>query len=119
MTNEELVKKHPGSLVEKIINELTSQKNVEIHFEDTDEDQWAAVKIHIYDEDKEMALRLHTEDRWVLQFGYYDKDDEFIELLQPLTREEVGMIPNSLQKLMHKAVMAEEGLRVPGALISK
>ena len=119
MTNEELVKKHPGTFVEKIVNELISKENVEIHFEDTDDEVWAAVKIHIYDEDKEMALRLHTEDQWVLQFGYYDKEDEFIELLQPLTQAEVDMIPTSLQKLMHKVVKAEEGLRVPAVLISK
>lgn len=119
MTNEELIKKHSASLVEKIVHELISKESVDIYFEDTDDDEWAAVKIHIYDEDKEMALRLDTEDRWVLQLGYYDKEDEFIELLQPLTQAEVDMIPASLQKLMLKVVKAEEGLRVPAVLISK
>ncbi|MFN4313738.1 MAG: hypothetical protein ACK4E0_05550 [Chitinophagaceae bacterium] len=119
MTNEELIKKHPGTLLEKIVNELSSQESVDIYFEDTDEDQWAAVKIHLYEEDKEMALQLYSEDRWVLQLGYYDSEDEFIELFQELTPAEVKMVPISLQKLMQKVVMDEEGLRVPAVLISK
>lgn len=119
MTNEELIKKHPGTLVEKIVNELSSQESVDIYFEDTDEDQWAAVKIHLYEEDEEMALQLYSEDRWVLQLGYYDSEDEFIELFQALTQAELNVVPASLQKLMHKVLMAEEGLRVPAVLISK
>ena len=40
MTNEELVKKHPGSLVEKIVTELLSKDSVDVSFEDEDDDQY-------------------------------------------------------------------------------
>src|SRR5688500_12445566 len=113
MTYEELVKKHPGSLVEKIVTEVLSKDIVEVFFEDEDDQQWAVIKVHIYEEDKEMALRLLPGDKWVLQFGYYDDEDEFIELLQPLTQLEIDLVPKRLQKVMHKVVSSEEGLRLP------
>ena len=119
MTYEELVKKHPGSLVEKIVTEVLSKDSVDVHFEDEDDEQWAVIKVHIYEEDKEMALRLLTENRWVLQFGYYDDEDEFIELLQPLTQPEIDLIPKGLQKVMLKVVVSEEGMRLPGNFLSR
>ena len=119
MTYEELVKKHPGSLVEKIVTEVVNKDAVEVHFEDEDEEQWAVIKVHIYEEDKEMAIRLLSEDRWVLQFGYYDDEDEFIELLQPLTQPEIDLIPKGLQKVMRKVLVSEEGLRLPGNFLSR
>ena len=119
MTYEELVKKHPGSLVEKIVTEVVNKDAFEVHFEDEDDDQWAVIKVHVYEEDKEMALRLLSDDRWVLQFGYYDDDDEFIELLQPLTQLEIDLIPKGLQKVMRKVVASEEGLRLPGNFLSR
>ena len=99
MTYEELVKKHPGSLVEKIVTEVVSKNTVEVHFEIEDDEPWSAIKVHVYEEDKEMAIRLLSDDRWILQFGYYDDDDEFIELLQPLTQPEIDLIPKVLQKV--------------------
>ena len=119
MTYAELVKKHPGSLVEKIVTEVVNKDAVEVHFEDEDDEQWAVIKVHIYEEDKEMALRLLSDDRWVLQFGYYDDEDEFIELLQPLTQQEIDLIPKRLQKVMRKVVASEEGLRLPGDFLSR
>lgn len=119
MTYEELVKKHPGSLVEKIVTEVLNKDAFEIHFEEDDDDNWAVIKVHIYEEDKEMAVRLLSDDRWVLQFGYYDDEDEFIELLQPLTQVEIDLIPEGLQKVMRKVVASEEGLRVPGNFLSR
>jgi hypothetical protein len=118
MTYEELVKKHPGSLVEKIVTEVLTKDTVEVYFEDEDDEQWAVIKVHIYEEDKEMALRLLPDNRWVLQFGYYDDEDEFIELLQPLTQTEIDLIPKRLQKVMAKVVSIEEGLRLPGNFLS-
>ena len=118
MTYEELVKKHPGSLVEKIVTEVLNKDIVEVYFEDEGEEQWAVIKVHIYEEDKEMALRLLSDNRWVLQFGYYDDEDEFIELLQPLTQLEIDLIPKKLQKVMHKVVSNEEGLRLSGNFLS-
>lgn len=119
MTYEELVRKHPGSLVEKIVTEVVNKDAVEVHFEDEDDEQWAVIKVHVYEEDKEMALRLLPDDRWVLQFGYYDEEDEFIELLQPLTQPEIDLIPKGLQKVMRKVVTSEEGLRLPGNFLSR
>lgn len=119
MTYEELIKKHPGSLVEKIVTDVVSKDTVEVYFEDEDNEPWAVIKVHIYEEDKEMALRLLADGRWVLQFGYYDDEDEFIELLQPLTQPEIDLIPMGLQKVMRKVVSSEEGLRLPGNFLSK
>jgi hypothetical protein len=119
MTYEELVKKHPGSLVEKMVTEVVNKDAVEVHFEIQDDDQWSVIKVHIYEEDKEMALRLLSESRWVLQFGYYDDDDEFIELLQPLTQPEIDLIPKGLQKVMQRVLVSEEGLRLPGNFLSR
>ena len=119
MTYEELVKKHPGSLVEKIVTEVVNKDTVEVHFEIQDDEQWSVIKVHVYEEDKEMALRLLAESRWVLQFGYYDDDDEFIELLQPLTQPEIDLIPKGLQKVMQRVLVSEEGLRLPGNFLSR
>jgi hypothetical protein len=119
MTYEELVREHPGSLVEKIVTEALNKNSVDVHFEMDDDEQWSVIKVHVYEEDKEMALRLLSEDRWVLQFGYYDDDDEFIELLQPLTRAEIDMIPKGLQRVMLKVLASEEGLRLPGNFLSR
>ncbi len=119
MTYEELLKKHPGSLVEKIVTEVVNKDAFEVHFEDEEDQQWAVIKVHVYEEDKEMALRLLSDDRWVLQFGYYDDEDEFIELLQPLTQAEIDLIPKGLQKVMRKVLASEEGLRLPGNFLSR
>jgi hypothetical protein len=119
MTYDELVKKHPGSLVEKMVTEVVNKDTVEVHFEIQDDEQWSVIKVHIYEEDKEMALRLLSESRWVLQFGYYDDDDEFIELLQPLAQPEIDLIPKRLQKVMQKVLVSEEGLRLPGNFLSR
>jgi len=115
---EEQVKRNPGALVQKIVKEVAGQPSVEVHFEDEDDEQWAVVKVHNYKEDTEMSLRLLSESRWVLHFGYYDDEDEFIELLQPLAQAEIDLIPKGLQKVMLKVLVSEEGLRVPGKIVS-
>jgi len=66
-----------------------------------------------------MAVRLLSDNRWILQFGYYDDEDEFIELLQPLSQPEIDLIPKGLQKVMLKVVSSEEGLRLPGNFLSR
>jgi len=116
---EELVRQDPGSLVEKIVTEVVNKKAVDVHFETEEKEQWAVVKVHLYEEDKEMAIRLLSQGRWVLQFGYYDDDDEFIELLQPLAQPQIDLIPKALQKVMLKVLASEEGLRLPGTFLSK
>lgn len=118
MTYEELVKNHPGALVEKILTESLTKDSLEVHFEDQEDEPWSVVKIHIYEEDKEMGIRLLSEGRWLLQFGYYDDDDDFIELIQPLTQTEIDMIPLGLQKVMLKVLVSEEGMRLPKNFLS-
>jgi len=115
---KEWVKTRPGFLVEQIVTEVVNKKAVDVTFEDED-DPCAMVKVYRDKEDQEMAIQLHPGDKWVLQFGYYDADDEFIELLQTLAQPEIDTIPQSLQKVMRKVLASEEGLRVPGNLLSK
>ena len=118
MKYEELVTKHPASLVEKLVTEILNKDYVEVHFEDDDDQLWAVIKLHIYEEDKEMGVRLLPDSKWVLQFGYYDDEDEFIELLQPLTQSEIDLIPTRLQKVMSKVLSDEQGMRLPGNFLS-
>lgn len=116
---EELIKSQPGPLVEQIVKEVGKKKAVDIHFEEEDDEKWAIVKVYKEEEDQEMGIRLLGGDKWVLQFGFYDDEDEFIELLQPLTLVEIALIPQALQKVMRKVLASEEGLRVPGNLLSR
>jgi hypothetical protein len=118
-TYEEQLRNQPGTLVEKIMKDAANKKAVDIHFEDEGDEGWAVIKAHFYEEDTEMAIRLLTGDKWVLQLGYYDDDDEFIELLQPLEQPDIDGIPPGLQKVMRKVLASEEGLRVPGNLLTK
>jgi len=116
---EELVRDQSGTLVEQIVTAVVKQKSVDVSFEEEDDQQWAIVKVYKEAEDQEMGIRLQTGDKWILQFGYYDEDDEFIELLQPLAPADIDKIPQALQKVMRKVLTGEEGLRVPGGLLGK
>jgi hypothetical protein len=119
MNYEELVKNHAGKMVEKLLTEVASQDAIDIRFEFEDNEQWSIVTIHIYEEDKQISLRLHSNDRFDLYFGYYDDEDEFHEITKTLTDEEKKIIPKALQKVMGKVLTDEEGLRIPGSLLSK
>lgn len=119
MDYEELVRDHAAELVEKLVRDVVGKDAVEIHFEFEDDNQWSVVSMHIYEEDKEISLRLHADDLYELHFGYYDDEDEFFEIMQALTQEEKEMIPVSLRKLMKKVLADEKGMRVPGKLLSK
>jgi hypothetical protein len=98
MTYEELVKNHVGDLVEKLVTDVLTKEAVEVRFEFEDDDQWAVISMHIYEEDKEISLRLHANNKYQLHFGYYDDEDEFFEIDQLLTPEETKIIPKRLQK---------------------
>jgi len=119
MTYEELVKNHSGEMIEKLVTEVINKDAVEIRFEFEDNDQWSVISMHIYEEDKEISLRLHASDRYELCFGYYDDDDEFFEITHNLTAEEIKIIPKGLQKLMGKVLDDERGMRLPGNFLSK
>jgi hypothetical protein len=118
MTYEELVKNHSDELIEKLVTEVISKDTVDIRFEFEDEDQWSVISMHIYEEDKEISLRLHANDRYDLCFGYYDDKDDFFEIIQPLTPEEKNILPKKLQKVMEKVLTGEQGMRIPCNLLS-
>ncbi|MHA4843610.1 hypothetical protein ACX0G7_05580 [Flavitalea antarctica] len=119
MNYEELVKNHAGGMIEKLVNEVLGRDSVEIHFDFQDDEQWSVISMHIYEEDKEIALRVHPDNTYHLYFGYYDDEDEFHELTQQLTDEEKKVIPKGLQKAMEKVVADERGMRLPGNFLSR
>ncbi|MHA4811215.1 hypothetical protein ACX0G9_24145 [Flavitalea flava] len=119
MTYEELLKNHTGQMVEKLLTEVINKDAVEVRFEFEDNEQWSLVSMHIYEEDKEISLRLHANDRYELCLGYYDDEDEFFEITQDLTAEEKKIIPKGLQKVMEKVLADEQGMRLPGNFLSK
>jgi hypothetical protein len=119
MTYEELVKNHAGEMIEKLVTEVISKDAAEVRFEFADNDQWSIISMHVYEEDKEISLRLHANDRYELYFGYYDDEDEFFEIIQALTPEEKKIIPRGLQKVMEKVLTDEQGMRLPGNFLSR
>jgi hypothetical protein len=119
MTNEEMIKNHSGEMIKNLLKEIAGKDAVDIRFEFENNEQWAIVSTHNYEEDKEISLRLHNNNRYELYFGYYNDDDEFFEITQPLTSEEKNMIPKGLHRLMAKVVTDEKGMRLPGNLLSK
>jgi len=119
MTNEEMVKNYSAEMIEKMVTDIISTAKVEVRFEFEDNEQWSVVSTFVDDEDKEISLRLHADDLFQLYVGYYDADDEFLEILQPLKEEEKKIIPKGLRKIMRKVLDDEEGMRVPGHLLGK
>ena len=119
MTNEELIKNHSGEMIERLVTDVVSKDTVEVRFEFLDNEQWAVISTHNYEEDKEISLRLHTNNRYELYFGYYNDDDEFFEIVQSLTQEEKNIIPKGLQKVMAKVLADELGMRLHGNFLSR
>src|SRR6266700_7640083 len=117
--DEELVKNHSAEIIEKLVTEVLTKEPVEIHFNFENDDQWAIITMHVYEEDKEISLRLHHDDLYDLHFGYYDDDDEFFEIVQALTEEEKKIIPERLKKVMKKVLADEEGIRLPVNFLSR
>jgi hypothetical protein len=119
MTFEALVQNHSAELIERLLTEVLGNSHVEIRFDYQDQDQWAAISMHQYEEDKEVSIRLHANKQFNLVFGYYDDEDEFFEIIKPLSAEEVESIPEKLRILMDKVVKDEQGIRLASGLISK
>jgi hypothetical protein len=119
MTYEELVKNHSPELIERLVRWVVNEDPVEIHFDFLGNDQWAIISMHIYEEDQEISIRLHSGDKYDLYFGYYDEEDEFYEIIHPLTEEEKKILPDALKKLMRSVLDKEEGMRIPGNFLSK
>lgn len=119
MTFEELIKNHSAEVIEKMVTEVMTNNPVEVHFDFLEQDQWAIITTHQYEEDREISLRLHPNDYYDLYFGYYNDADDFIEIIQPLTEEEKKILPPRLQKVMKKVLEDEQGMRIPNHLLSK
>jgi hypothetical protein len=119
MTNEELVKNHSAEIIEKLVTFVVNMDPVEVHYNFEKDDQWSIITMHIYEEDKEISLRLHPDDLYDLHFGYYNDDDEFFEIVQPLREEEKMIIPERLKKVMKKVLADEEGMRLPADFLSR
>lgn len=119
MNYEDFVRNHTGEIVERLLTDILAKDDFEINFDYEDNDQWSVVKIHIYEEDKEISLQLHANGDYELHFGYYDDEDEYHELIKKLTEEQVSIIPKGLQKAMQKVVNDESGMKLPGNFLSK
>ena len=119
MTFEELIKNHSADVIEKLITEVLSKDPIEIHFDFLDGDQWSIITTHQYVEDKEISLRLHLNDYFDLYFGYYNDEDDFIEIVHPLTEEEKKILPPRLKKVMKKVLDDEQGMRIPVNFLSR
>src|SRR5436305_11060161 len=119
MTFEELIKNHSADVIEKLITEVLSKDPIEVHFDFLEGDQWSIITTHQYEEDREISLRVHLNDYYDLYFGYYNEEDEFIEIVHPLTEEEKEILPVRLKKLMKKVLEDEEGMRIPGNFLSR
>ena len=119
MTFEELIKNHSAEVIEKLITEVLTNEPVEIHFDYLEQDQWSIITSHRYEEDKEVSLRRHPNDYYDLYFGYYNDEDDFIEIIQPLTEAEIKMIPVRLQKVMKKVLDDEQGMSISNTFLSR
>jgi hypothetical protein len=119
MKYEDLVRTHSAEIIEKLLTDVLSKEAVEVHFDFEEDDQWSHIIMHVYEEDKEISIRLHRDDLYNLHFGYYDEDDEFLEIVQALTEEEKKMIPERLKKVMKKVLADEKGMRLPKDFLSR
>lgn len=116
---DDLVKNQSGELIEKLVAHVISQDPVEVLFNFFEKDQWAIISMHNYDEDLEVSLRLHFDNFYDLYVGYYDDEDEFFEILHPLTNEEKDILPERLKKIMGKVLTDERGMRLSGKFLSR
>lgn len=106
-------------MIERLVTWAVSTDAVDIHFDYQDNDQWAIISMHVYEEDKEISLRLHPNDNYDMYFGYYDDEDEFFEIIHLLTEKEKESIPEALKKLMKHVLDKEEGMRIPGNFLNR
>jgi len=119
MKYEELIKNHSAELIDKLVSFVISKDPVEILFNFEDDDQWAIISMHQYEEDLEISLRLHPNNIFDIFLGYYDDEDEFHEIIHLLNEAEITLLPEGLKKLMKKVVEDEKGMRISGNFLSK
>ena len=118
MSPEVLVKEKGNELIADLVKWVTRKAPIEIRFEDDDDDQWSITTLYDYKGDKELSLRLHGNDIYDLHLGYYDEDDEFIEIVEPLSDGQKASLPEKLKKVMKKVLDDEDGIRLQGNLLT-
>jgi hypothetical protein len=114
MDYQDLVTNHSGKLIDQFLGFVLTQDSIEIHFDFLEADQWSILSMHQYEEDLEISIRLHLNGVYDIYLGYYDDEDEFHEIIHPLSFEETEQLPKGLKKLMKKVVDDEAGIRVKG-----
>ena len=119
MNYNELVKNHSAELIEKLVKYVLTNDPVEILFDFLKSDQWSIISMHQYEEDIQVSVRLHLNEHYDLYLGYYDDEDEFFEIIQPLTEEEKEMLPPKLKVIMKKVLNDEKGVRLAGHFLAK
>jgi hypothetical protein len=118
MKAEVLVQKHLNETIADLIKWATAKAPVEIRFDHFGEDQWAVITMYDYKGENELSLRLHMADLYDVHIGYYDAEDEFIEVVQALDAGQKAMLPEKLKKVMKKVVDDEDGIRLSGNLLA-
>lgn len=118
MDYKNLVNSDPVELVKTLVKEMSLKKAIDVRYEFDRNDQWSVVSIYVGEEDNELALRLHAGGAYEIYVGYYGDDDELHEISKTLTDDQAKNIPANLRKVMLKVVNEEEGLRVPGKVLS-
>jgi hypothetical protein len=117
MAKGSLVKGEHNEMLIDLLKHATGKAAIEIRFEDAEADQWSVITLYDYKGDKELSLRLHLNDVYDIHLGYYDDQDDFIEIEEPLTIEQKTTLPEKLKKVMKKVLDDEEGLRVPAGTL--
>jgi hypothetical protein len=118
MAKEILVKEQSNELIADLVKWATGKAAIDIRYVDLDDDCCAIITLYDYKGDNELSLRLHLNELYDVQIGYYDKNDDFIETAEPLTPEQTATLPEKLKKVMKKVLENESGLRLGGSLLA-
>lgn len=117
MNYTEYVNDHSTELITGLIKWAVAEDQVDIHHDYLNNSEWAALTMHLEEDDQEVTIRLYNDNRYMLHFGYYDTTDDFIEIEQALSEDEQQLLPEALCKLMQHVLDTEEGVCVPGNLL--
>jgi hypothetical protein len=118
MAIDVLVKEQSNELIADLVKWATGKAPIEIRFDHFNDDQWAVITMYDYKGEKELSLRLHLNDFYDVHIGYYDDEDEFIEIAAPLSPEQKASLPEKLKKVMKKVLDDESGIRLPGSVLA-
>ena len=117
MNYTEYVSENASVLIGDLVKWAVAADQVDIHHDYLDNTEWAALTMHLEEDDQEVTIRLYNDNRFVLHFGYYDDKDDFIELEQNLSDEQLALLPEALPKFMQHVLDKEEGVCIPGSLL--